>query len=325
MTKAYNFLETAKYYCTLSILEYNRPKPFDPGTYNAKKIIRLPLPQELRDDTAVAYNNVDLKLVGDITNKDMAGLGAEALRQSGELVATPFKAAAAGFRAAGGATSSAGVGLASTMGADAIERAVDPEAISSAIQQAAGVAPNPNPSVAFQGPSLREMSYTWTFMPTNAKDSERIRSIVNYLKRSALPKANASGESASILEYPMLCQMNFFPWDNNGGGPYGWSDNSIIKMKRCFMASVNVNYTAGAAPSFFAGWNNEPTIIQLSINMKEIEYFMAHDYGETEDSKGFFGGAADIFRGVFGLDYEETPPADGAQDPATNPTDGATP
>lgn len=319
MTKAYNFLETAKYYCTLSILEYNRPKPFDPGSYNAKKIIRLPLPQELRDDTAVAYNNVDLKLVGDITNKDVAGLGAEALRQSGTIMTDAMGMGVQALQA------KANNSTAAMLTGDAVTRAIDAEAVTSAIQQAAGVAPNPNPSVAFQGPSLREMSYTWTFMPTNAQDSERIRSIVNYLKRSALPKANASGESASILEYPMLCQMNFFPWDNNGGGPYGWSDNSIIKMKRCFMASVNVNYTAGAAPSFFAGWNNEPTIIQLSINMKEIEYFMAHDYGETEDSKGFFGGIGEILKGTFGLDYQEPPPADESQDPAANPTDEAIP
>ena len=167
-------------------------------------------------------------------------------------------------------------------------------------------------------------------MPTNARDSQRIRQIINYLKRSALPRANASGQSAAILDYPNLCQMNFFPWDNNGGGPHGWSSRSIIKMKRCFMASVNVNYTAGAAPSFFAGFNNEPTIIQLTINFKEIEYFLSHDYGDRADSKGFTGAIAEIFSGVFGLEApppaEETPPpADGAQDPTTDPTAGATP
>jgi hypothetical protein len=325
MTEAYSFLNTAKYYCTLSIIKYNRPKPFDPGTYKAEKIIRLPLPLELRDDTAVSYNNVDLKVVGDIANKDIAGLGGEALRQSGTLAAAPFSAAASGLSNAGGNASGAGMGLVGNITGEALKNAIDPEAITSAIQQAAGVAPNPNPSVAFQGPSLREMSYTWTFMPTNAKDSERIRKIINYLKGAALPRATPSGESAAILEYPFLCQMNFFPWDNNGGGAYGWSSKSIIKMKRCFMASVNVNYTAGAAPSFFAGWNNEPTIIQLSINFKEIEYFMAHDYGDKVDSKGFSGGLTEIFKGVFGLDYEEVPPDDNAQDPETAPTDGATP
>lgn len=295
---AYNVLETAKYYCTLSTLKYERPKPFDPSSYAVERIIRLPLPQELRDDTAVAYNNVDLKLVGDIANGNLAtGIGAEILRQSGAVIGAPASAVAAGLIKAGAATTGAGGMLAGAVG-KGIQNAIDPEAITSAIQQGAGVAPNPNPSVAFQGPSLRELSFTWTFMPTNAKDSQRIREIVNYLKSAALPRADKSGDSAAILDYPMLCQMNFFPWDNNGGNgnPYGWSDNSIIKMKRCFMASVNVNYTAGAAPSFFAGYNNEPTIIQLSINMKEIEYFMAHDYGDMTSSKGFFGGLEQLLK-----------------------------
>lgn len=288
---AYNILETAKYYCTLSTLKYERPKPFDPSSYAVERIIRLPLPQELRDDTAVAYNNVDLKLVGDIANGSLGtGIGAEILRQSGGAIGAGANAVAAGLVRAGAATGSATGGLLAGAVGKGIQNAVDPEAITSAIQQGAGVAPNPNPSVAFQGPSLREMSFTWTFMPTNAKDSQRIREIINYLKSAALPRADKSADSAAILDYPMLCQMNFFPWDNGGGGAYGWSDNSIIKMKRCFMASVNVNYTAGAAPSFFAGFNNEPTIIQLSINMKEIEYFMAHDYGDSTSSKGFFGG-----------------------------------
>jgi hypothetical protein len=323
-TEAYSFLNTAKYFCTLSLMEYKRPKPFDPGTYKAKKIIRLPLPLELRDDTAVSYNNIDLKVVGDVANKDFSGgLGAEGLRQAGTALSALPQAIAGGLTNAGGNAGNAGIGLGAMAVGKGLDNAIDPEAITSAIQQAAGVAPNPNPSVAFQGPSLREMSYTWTFMPTNAKDSARIRAIINQLKAAALPRANSSGESAAILDYPFLCQMNFFPWDNNGTGAYGWSKNSIIKMKRCFMASVNVNYTAGAAPSFFAGWNNEPTIIQLSINFKEIEYFMAHDYGDKVDSKGFSGGAIEIVKGIFGVDYVETPPDDNAQDPTTDATAGA--
>jgi hypothetical protein len=322
MTEAYSFLNTAKYFCTLSIIKYNRPKPFDPGTYKIARLIRLPLPLELRDDTAIAYNNIDLKVTGDVANKDFAGgLGAEGLRQSGAALSALPQAMATGLQNYGGGSGNPAAALGSMALGKGLDNAIDPEAITSAIQQAAGVAPNPNSSVALQGPILREMSYTWTFMPTNAKDSERIRGIINYLKAAALPRATPSGESAAILEYPFLCQMNFFPWDNNGTGAYGWSDNSIIKMKRCFMASVNVNYTAGAAPSFFAGWNNEPTIIQLSINFKEIEYFMAHDYGDKIDSKGFLGGVSEIFKGIFNV--EETPPDNNAQDGTTAPTAGA--
>lgn len=326
MTVAYNILNTSKYFCTLRVISYQRPKPFDPGSYEVKKIIRLPLPQELRDDTAVAYNNVDLKLVGDIANGDPGGaLGAAALRQVGTFVAAGPNAIGAGLSEAGSRAPNVGVGLAGRVLGEGLKEEINADAITSVVQQSAGVAPNPNPSVAFQGPSLREMTYTWTFMPTNADDSRRIREIINYLKQAALPRAQP-GKSYAILDYPHLAQLNFFPWDNNGGGPHGWSPNSIIKMKRCFMASVNVNYTAGAAPSFFAGWNNEPTIIQLTINFKEIEYFLSHDYGDTGTGKGFFGAVGEIL-GLFGVDPNaETPPPDeNAQDPAAAPTEDAVP
>jgi hypothetical protein len=324
-TKAYGLLDSAKYYCTLTLLEYDRPKPFDPVSYKVKKVIRLPLPQELNDSTAVAYNNVDLKLVGDIANKDAVGLGAEGLRQAGSLMKTGIEAGAAGLKAMGGASSSAAGGLAGMLGGEALSNAFDAEAISSAIQQGMGVAPNPNPSVAFQGPVLREMNYTWNLMATNEQDSKAIRSIINELKKRALPRANAGLESAAILDYPHLCQMNFFPWDGKGSGPYGWSAGSIIKMKRCFMSSVNVNYTGGAAPAFFAGWNNEPVTVQLSINMKEIEYFLSKDYGDTEENRGLLGGVAEIFKGIFNLDYEPPAPVEGEPAGTEDPTAGATP
>ena len=328
-SSAYGLLDSAKYFCTLTLLEYDRPKPFDPVSYKVQKVIRLPLPQELNDSTQVAFNNIDLKVVGDIANKDAVGIGAEGLRQAGTVLKSGIDAAATGLQAVGAASGSLAGGLAGRISGEALSNAFDAEAIGSAIQQAMGVAPNPNPSVAFQGPVLREMNYTWNLMATNEQDSRAIRSIIKELKKRSLPRANAGLQSAAILDYPSVCQMNFFPWDGKGSGPYGWSENSIIKMKRCFMSSVNVNYTGGAAPAFFAGWNNEPVTIQLSINMKEIEYFLSKDYGDSESNRGLFGGIGELLRGVFNADDAPPPaPADAPSgDPAgaTDPTAGATP
>lgn len=288
--QAYGILDTAKYYCTLSLAEYSRPEPFDEPEFKLDKIIRLPLPMELRDDTAVAYNNIDMKLVGDVMNDDIgSGMGAQLLR-SASIV--PQTIGAALSEAGGGSATSLGGVLAGAAGSVISDNA---DSFSSAIQQSMGVAPNPNPAVAFQGPQLREMSLTWTLLPTNEADSRKIRSVINYLKMRALP-GNQVTDSAAILNYPYLCQVNFYPWDNNPKGPFGWSDNSIIKMKRAFMASVNVNYTAGSAPAFFSGFNNEPVVVQLSINFKEIEYFLSSDFGGQNG-----GGSADILAGAEAL------------------------
>ena len=317
--QAYGILDTAKYFCTLSLMEYSRPEPFDEPQFKLDKIIRLPLPAELRDDTAVAYNNIDMKLVGDVLNDDVgSGLGAQALRSAS---AVP-QALGASLSEAGGTATSVGIGmLASVAGSVVSDNA---ESFSSAIQQSMGVAPNPNPAVAFQGPQLREMSLTWTLLPTNEADSRKIRSLINHLKMRALP-GNQVTDSAAILNYPYLCQVNFYPWDNGGGGDFGWNqDTSIIRMKRAFMSSVNVNYTAGSAPAFFSGFNNEPVVVQLSINFKEIEYFLSNDFGGRNG-----GGSADLFAdqiaaaGGF-LDSIQSALTGGSSDDS-NPTDGATP
>ena len=313
-----------KYYCTLKLGEYDRPEPFDVAAVKAKKVIRLPLPQEMRDDTPVNYNRQDLTLVGDIINDDFgSGMAAEVLRQSGDLAGTVIQAGAEATRMAGGKTPSVGLGLLGNLAGQALGNAFDPAAITSAIQQMTGVAPNPNPSVAFQGPELREFTLTWSFMPASEAESRRLRSIINYLKRSALP-GNSITDSAAILQYPYMVQMNFYPWDNGGSGPYGWSSKSIIKMKQCFMSAVNVNYNAGAVPSFFQGYNNEPTIIQLTISFKEIEYFLRNDYGGGQG-----GGALDIWDKIKdkipGLSDipEEQEPAGDPPGNEENETDGA--
>lgn len=313
-----------KYYCTLRLGEYDRPEPFDVAAVNTKKVIRLPLPQEMRDDTAVNYNNVDLTLVGDIINDDfVSGMAAEVLRQSGDLAGSVIQAGAGALRSAGDRSSSAGLGLLGNLAGQALGNAFEPAAITSAIQQMAGVAPNPNPSVAFQGPQLREFTLTWAFMPASEAESRRLRAIINYLKRSALP-GNSMTDSAAILQYPYMVQMNFFPWDNGGAAPYGWSANSIIKMKQCFMSAVNVNYNAGAVPAFFQGFNNEPTIIQLTISFKEIEYFLRNDYGGGQGGGALdiWGAIKDRIPGLSDIPEEQEAPGDPPSN-EENETDGA--
>lgn len=274
---AYTELETSRFYCTLSLADYKRPNPFSKGQYVPNRVFKLPLPQELRDDTTVGYDNVNLQLVGDIINGTVgAGLAAEVMRQGGDIVS--------------GLINSVPVlgNVAST--------ALPGDALGSALSQSIGAAPNPNPSVAFSGPVLRDYTLTWTFMPNNDQEARAVRFIIQHLKMSSLPK-NSITASASILGYPRTCQLNFFPWDTGGGGKYGWSKYSIIRAKPAFMASVNVNYTSGAAPAFFHNEQKTPVITQLTINFKEIEYHLRHDWS-GDGSKVFKGQLGDTVSGA---------------------------
>lgn len=287
-------LETAKYYCTLSLLEYKRPTPFMKGDLDPSKLYRLPLPRELRDDTRVNISGpTDLNLVGDLLNNGLPGIGstigAEALRQVGQL-------------GAGQATSLAGR-VAGALGADDTQRqaietnmgtALNADALGSALQQNLGVAPNPNPAISFRGPELRTLNLSWVFMAANRQEAANIRKMIRELKAAALPESSNGG--ASILSYPKLAQLNFYPWDSSGSGRWGWGPDSIIKMKCAFMASVNVEYNSGVAPAFFHDGENEPVMVGLNIDFREVEYFLSHDYGggyrDFKDTLGLLGDLA---------------------------------
>lgn len=278
--------QLGKYYVRLTLGDYKRRKPFDQAKMEPKKYIYLPLPMEMRDDTVTGYGNVDQGLVGNIMDSGIdnsANYAAEALRQSGSVVKD----------VSGSLTSLIGrIPVIGGTAQRAIDNSFSAEQLTSALSQQMGVSPNPNPAVIFQGPKLRDFNLNWMLMPTNQKESSNVRNLVNTLKASTLPK-NTVKDSAAILEYPNLVKINFYPWDSGGQGAYGWTDKSIIRMKHCFMASVNVNYTAGNIPAFFEG-SNEPVVVGLSINFVETEYFLSNDYDNTVNSSAA-DGLLDLF------------------------------
>lgn len=316
-----------QYYMSISASKYDRPQPFGKVEWKTEKIFRLPLPSELRDDTGVSYSNIDLKSVGDVINNDLAsGAVGAGLRFSGDLIS---KSAGAVTRSLVGAIPSSGT-VGSAIGAavtDAGAALFPAEQITSAIQQATGLAPNPNPSVAFQGPQLREFSFSWTFFPRTRAESDKVQLIVKTLKQIALPE-NAVSNSGAILKYPWIVKLNFFPWDDLSKHEYGWTSQSIVRYKKCFMSSVNVNYNPSNVPAFFRGEGGKagmPVAVQLTISFKEIEYFLSKDYGggAGEDLLDVLGKAgSDIARGVgefFGADALGEALAQGTGTPEASP------
>lgn len=281
-----------KYYTRIRIGPYQRPTPFKRPEFKSNLIINLPLPNELRDDTTVSYTNINLETVGDLINGNVgSGVGAAILRNSGNLIAGAGSllgdAAAALGGALGGNMGEAAVGGV----AGAIGSLFPAEQMTSAIQQSTGLAPNPNPSVAFQGPVLRDFSYSWAFYPKSREESAKIDAMIKKLKARALPK-NFADKSAAILEYPDMCQVNFFPWDSGGTGTWGWSENSIIRYKKCVMAGVNVNYNPFGTPAFFEG-SQLPVTYQLTISFREIEYLLSGDWTST-NYEGITGISEDV-------------------------------
>ena len=268
-----------KYYTRLRIGKYERPHPFTPSEIKEGLLtVFLPLPDQLSDSTTVKYTETPLESVGDFINNPGEMIPTLAFRKIGAAI----EAGASGFSGAA-TTAKTGSSSAGDFMQKQLSSIIPAEKINSAIQQDMGMAPNPNPSVMFQGPTLRTFAFSWSFYPKNAQESESISDLIKKLKARALPTFN-KGKNFSVLNYPYMCQLNFYPWDKGGTGAFHWSKNSIIKIKKCFMDSVSVKYNPFGTPAFFEG-TNLPISYQLTISFKEIEYMTGRDWDEDYANK----------------------------------------
>lgn len=271
------------YYTRLSIAPYSRPIPFDDAKWNPYATFSLPLPLEMADVTASGYSTMDMGFIGDLTNGSYVGGAASALlRESGNLAVEAGLSIPSVFQASQFPRLQPGQTptwweLFKPQLTQTLTRQINPAQLTTAFEQALGVAPNPNPTVKYIGPVLRDFTLTWTFAPKSKDQSDGLAEFIRVVKAAALPN-NFFNQSASILEYPDMVQLNFFPWDEgNGTSRWGWSDNSIIRYKKCMIGSVSVFYNPSNVPAFYAR-TNAPVATHVSINFKEIEYMFATDW-----------------------------------------------
>jgi hypothetical protein len=280
-----------KFYCRISLGKYSRPRPFGDSRFEKTSSIYLPLPDILRDTSSIKYNNTDTQTVGDLFNLDaVTGVMGFGYRNLGRM-GSDFIGKAAGAAVGGAAAAVGGMlgGAANFLDAGAQNIAnemIPADQLQTAIEQSVGKASNPNPSISFAGPSLRSFNLNWTFFPTSKEESDRVFNIIKTLKQAALP-SNTFSNSGAILNYPYMCQLNFFPWDSTekdfGTGTlnrWGWTERSILRYKKCVMNSVDVDYNPSNVPGFFKE-GDAPVAIRVSIGFDEIEYMLSGDWEST--------------------------------------------
>ena len=276
-----NYDPNERYYMNIRFYRYTSDSLFKQSSNEPLITVKFPIPAELVDNQGSDYDTASMKTVGDIT------------KQSNPTGFGKGSAVAAAMRLGGVAVDNLIPG--GTFGQGAGSLGIDSDTIMNAIEQSYGVAPNPNPAVLFKGPRLREFSFNWILHPRDPNESKNVRNIIKLLKTYALP-APTFGADTGLLSYPPVAMLNFYPWDEKGSGIYGWGEDSPIRIKRCFISNVTANYAPNGIPSFFAG-TNDPVVISLSIQLKEIEFFTQGDfYG--------YGGTSDINAGGVGKQFE---------------------
>lgn len=242
--------DIGKYQMRFDFMTYKRPAPFANVTSDVTYSLVLNAPPELVESYSVSWDEEKLGMVGDVADALTRGAGDSVLTAIGTA------AAATGAQAARALEGSKILGN-----------------VASVAEQYFGIVPNPNISVLFKGPKLRQHGFSWQFAPRTPEESKTIQKIVSELRNRSLAKAS-NDLSAALLGYPDMVKITLSP-DSNDGKP-------LYEFKTCVIDRISVSYAQNGVPVWFKG-TSLPAFISLRIELQEIEMVLH----ETSLGKAF--------------------------------------
>lgn len=242
--------DMGKYSITFDFVDYRRPAAFARPNINTVYSVTLPIPGALVEQYGARWDTAEAELIGDIADAFIRGTGEN------------FSGA---IQEIGDAAGSAASGLISNTLRAA--RAVLNPTIVDVAEQTLGGTPNPNITALFKGPSqFRTHRFSWDFSPRTPAESLKIQKIIKSIKNKALPRAYIQN-TASLLAYPKMVNIRLAPIE---------LQQQILPFKLSVVTDISVQYSLSGVPSFFAN-SKLPTFVRLSLELKEIEYFLSED------------------------------------------------
>ena len=212
--------------------------------------IALPIPSNLTDTFSIRVLSTELGSLGNAVKDIVSMAGAGNLTAMGV-----FEAGQAAF--AGQGTRKVAAFIDSVSGTNT----------SKALEVATGMVVNPRIALAFEGVDLKSHTFTWTLAPRTAAESDKLRVIIQQIKKSALPSFNNSSGQKVFLNYPNVVDMFFL----------GTTEGFMYYFKRAMVSQFEVNYSGSGAPAFVEG--GKPAVVTLTMSLTEIDIHTSEDYG----------------------------------------------
>lgn len=119
---------------------------------------------------------------------------------------------------------------------------------------------NPALLMMFKQPNFKEWNFQWTLAPNSPDESQAIADIVREFKRNMSP-----GKMGPFYTYPAVAQVSFSP-----------NARFLTRLKPAAIMAVQTDFTAAGQPSFFN--SGAPTIVNLTVSMRETELWTAEDF-----------------------------------------------
>ena len=253
-------------------------------------------PDALKTSYTQGYGDVEM---GGIGAAIMAGRGGDAVGD--DVMEGRF------MDALKGATDVAGGGKGmwsalKTAGAKAAQGAVagKNEGAVKAIERKVGKIRNQHKALIYQGPGgFRTFAFNFIMMAKSKREAEMINKIVHFFKYHMHPDiggnrgstnaqtGNRSGirgsglgqkETSLTLSYPEEFRIRISPAGRDGSTRVGTNSDDgraasvrpLFRIENCFLESLNVDYTTGGQPVFFAN-GSEPVTTNLQLSFKETQ------------------------------------------------------
>jgi hypothetical protein len=257
----------------------------------------LPIPSGIQDNNAISWGD-------DTMNSMSAGVAGYMINQSGQ--ALMGQAATGGLSAT---LSALGVNISPQIannlltlnaagGITAGNPLLKPAVVSALLKNAgyevsaetilargAGIVPNSNMELLFQGPTLRSFGFNWRMSPRSDLEARNVKRIIRFFKQGSSPRKvnsqSGAGAASLFLGTPNVFKLSYKTGNEEISG--------LNKFKICALVNMSVVYAPdGQWASYDKG---QPVSLQMSLNFQEIEPVYESDY-QTKLSGDFTGNYA---------------------------------
>jgi hypothetical protein len=244
---------TGKFYISFLFQEYVKRSIYNSPFLRSRGTIRLPIPDNLKDNTSVSYSAPDID--------PLVGAALEQAAKNREETGSAISSFQSGVKIGTAALQGAGM--------EFIQGLQDTNA-GKGIRSYLGLTINPYQTVLFERPNFKTHTFTWKLIPKNDIESGTIKNIISTFQYHALP--GISDNLGLIFSFPSMVTVNLYP-----------SNTFLYRFKPAVIESISVNYAPGSTPSFYRG-TDAPTAVTITIQLKEIEYWTNKDYASVRSA-----------------------------------------
>jgi hypothetical protein len=151
----------------------------------------------------------------------------------------------------------------------------------SILARGAGIVPNSNLELLFNGPTLRSFTFSYRLTPRSESEATRVRRIIRFFKQSMAVKkttsrGGAAGQASFFLGTPNIFQLEYRTRSTASGG--GQFIDGVNRFKTCALTSFQCDYTPDG---FWAAYQaGQPISTVMSMTFNELEPLYDTDYQE---------------------------------------------